>query len=520
MKRFLFVLVLSAICISTCQAVELTTGTITASGKSVNVDVTNFSALAIQTSGTWSGTLQFEASIDNSIWFAIKAAKVFTQDIESSTTSNNKWVAQVSGFNQVRIRASSFSSGTATIALQPGQGVSGSSFGQGDPNNDANAWPVRVTSLPPISVSGSSVNQGTPNTDANAWPVRITHNASVNGTTAVGASVTGVKPVLIGGKDTDGFLRNVVLDTDGSLLGKVWDGTDTANVDSPTGDSFGTGFSLRTLNHNYYFNGSTWDRMRGDLTNGAFVNVKTSVLPTNAASETGGNLATIAAGKITVTAFLGAGTATIGKVDQGVAGATAWPVTVSNTSATNFISSRLTDGVAFLTNLGQTISTALFGKITDGTDTADVTAASALKVDGSAVTQPISIPTSTAGLGTLMNPLVVSSQARTQTAKTARLLQASSGAAVDTVVLTPTSGKKAIITSCEISTDKTSRIQVHFGTTVSDTNTISGGFYAADGGSFGAFDGNPIPGATNQTVTVDYTQTSGNLLIILTYYEE
>lgn len=42
------------------------------------------------------------------------------------------------------------------------------------------------------------------------------------------------------------------------------------------------------------FNGVSYDRWRGDLTNGAFVNVKTSVLPTGAATETG-NLAAIKA---------------------------------------------------------------------------------------------------------------------------------------------------------------------------------------------------------------------------------
>lgn len=34
-----------------------------------------------------------------------------------------------------------------------------------------------------------------------------------------------------------------------------------------------------------WYNGATWDRARGDATNGAFVNVKTSVLPTGAATE-------------------------------------------------------------------------------------------------------------------------------------------------------------------------------------------------------------------------------------------
>lgn len=36
---------------------------------------------------------------------------------------------------------------------------------------------------------------------------------------------------------------------------------------------------------NQVYNGTTWDRLRGDTTNGAFVNVKTSVLPTGASTS-------------------------------------------------------------------------------------------------------------------------------------------------------------------------------------------------------------------------------------------
>lgn len=44
--------------------------------------------------------------------------------------------------------------------------------------------------------------------------------------------------------------------------------------------------NIPTVAYNYWFNGVTWDQALGDATNGAFVNVKTSVLPTLASTST------------------------------------------------------------------------------------------------------------------------------------------------------------------------------------------------------------------------------------------
>lgn len=93
----------------------------------------------------------------------------------------------------------------------------------------------------------------------------------------------------------------------------------------------------------------------------------------------------------TVTSKLGINSTVTGSANvtaaQGTAAALsgAWPV-------------KVTDGTNTLPT-GDVVGRAIFEKITDGTNTAAVTASSALKVDGSAVTQPVS-GTVTANIGT------------------------------------------------------------------------------------------------------------------------
>jgi hypothetical protein len=178
------------------------------------------------------------------------------------------------------------------------------------------------------------------------------------------------------------------------------------------------------------FNGTTWDRVRGDTTNGIFANVKTSALPTGASTSAKqpalGTAGSASADVITV---------------QGVASMTA--VKVDGSGVTQPVSGTVTAnlGTAAVTNAG-TFATQDSEKVadnagfTDGTtkvqpagyvfdevagtaltendaaaaridskraqvtvledattrgQRAAVSAANALKVDGSAVTQPVSL---------------------------------------------------------------------------------------------------------------------------------
>lgn len=70
---------------------------------------------------------------------------------------------------------------------------------------------------------------------------------------------------------------------------RLWDGTNNLSFDLPNNDGETAPWSLPTENHNMVFNGSTWDRMRGNTTDGVLTKITNSYLPvskdTNANSD-------------------------------------------------------------------------------------------------------------------------------------------------------------------------------------------------------------------------------------------
>ncbi len=70
---------------------------------------------------------------------------------------------------------------------------------------------------------------------------------------------------------------------------RLWDGTTNLVFDLPNNDGETAPWSLPTENHNMVFNGSTWDRMRGNTTDGVLTKITNSYLPvskdTNANSD-------------------------------------------------------------------------------------------------------------------------------------------------------------------------------------------------------------------------------------------
>jgi len=76
-------------------------------------------SLGIAISGTWTATLQFEASIDGTVFFPIAAfpALGVTAVHATSTTVNGNWIADTEGLRIIRIRCSAYTSGTAVIDL-------------------------------------------------------------------------------------------------------------------------------------------------------------------------------------------------------------------------------------------------------------------------------------------------------------------------------------------------------------------------------------------------------------------
>ncbi|PXA70414.1 hypothetical protein DMC25_27075 [Caulobacter sp. D4A] len=96
------------------------TGTPAASSNAIlfDVDLTGVQTLLAQLTGTWGGSVAFEASIDGAVWFSIAGYRADTAGAAAVTsTSANLVVAFPAIAKRIRARLASYSSGTVNSAL-------------------------------------------------------------------------------------------------------------------------------------------------------------------------------------------------------------------------------------------------------------------------------------------------------------------------------------------------------------------------------------------------------------------
>jgi hypothetical protein len=153
----------------------------------------------ITISGTWSGTLSFEATIDGTTWFSIKALNVATWLTVTTTTANGNFIVPCAEYQATRVRFSAYTSGTASIYIfganamqliwagQQGPWV----VDQGLPNTVANSWPIKITDG--VDVADVKTNNELKTSDVFETSIYST-NITV-GTSAVEAKV-GASPII------------------------------------------------------------------------------------------------------------------------------------------------------------------------------------------------------------------------------------------------------------------------------------------------------------------------------------
>src|SRR5688572_5054204 len=99
-----------------------TTGTIDANGEAVTLEVDGKNVAQFNLSGTWLGTLVFEASIDGNSYSPLS---VLTADPPRSNVTavagNGTFDANVGSWSHVRVRATSFASGSASVSIHAAQ---------------------------------------------------------------------------------------------------------------------------------------------------------------------------------------------------------------------------------------------------------------------------------------------------------------------------------------------------------------------------------------------------------------
>jgi hypothetical protein len=102
------------------------TGTITSSSGSTSIvaaSCNGSSAVTFNITGTWVATILLEGTTDGTNWFTVSGDVDATDTIESSFTVNGYITVGCGSYGQVRCRATSYTSGTVSIAWEAGQGV-------------------------------------------------------------------------------------------------------------------------------------------------------------------------------------------------------------------------------------------------------------------------------------------------------------------------------------------------------------------------------------------------------------
>jgi len=157
----------------TLSSNRTSSGTLTASGQTVSVATDNCGNCGIQITGTWTGTLVFEATIDGATWFSVAGYLTYSGDgfqPVTSTAINGNWRALVGGFAQFRVRASTAMTGTASVALAGSAGT---------------------------SITRTSIQQTVEVSTANSTTANLTAGSTFTGTTESALGAAGAQVVAI-----------------------------------------------------------------------------------------------------------------------------------------------------------------------------------------------------------------------------------------------------------------------------------------------------------------------------------
>ena len=103
-----------------------TSGSLTAPAQTVTLTLSRYGSASVQVTGAWTGTLTWQASIDATNYFAVAGVRAGGAGTSLSTTVNDTVTIPVAGYTRVRVLASALSAGTAVVtvrATDPGWGA-------------------------------------------------------------------------------------------------------------------------------------------------------------------------------------------------------------------------------------------------------------------------------------------------------------------------------------------------------------------------------------------------------------
>ena len=105
-----------------------------ANGELLLLDVRGLGGVALQLSGTFTLTVQFEATVDGQTWVSLRMLPSSSTSAVTNATAAGAWSANVAGFKLLRARVSAYTSGSAelTILASAASGRVGASGGDAE----------------------------------------------------------------------------------------------------------------------------------------------------------------------------------------------------------------------------------------------------------------------------------------------------------------------------------------------------------------------------------------------------
>lgn len=97
----------------------------------ISLPVSELGSVAVQILGTWAGTITFYVSIDGQTFSPILMTPAGSSTAVSSTTANGEWSAGVGGYAVFAVAFSSYGSGQALVNVQGSPGGGGGAGGSG-----------------------------------------------------------------------------------------------------------------------------------------------------------------------------------------------------------------------------------------------------------------------------------------------------------------------------------------------------------------------------------------------------
>jgi hypothetical protein len=189
------------------------TGALAAAAQTVVLPLNGNSAAAVQVSGTWVGTLQFEGSADGgTTYVAVNAVAASTSYPQPTTSVNGLYRLTPAGLSHLRVNMTVFTSGSASITVRGSIGVGGVFANQIVPSKITDGISnvaIKAASTAAVAADASMVVSLSPNS-----PIPPPANVLVSGTLSASDAVVAA-PIgdgtLVTGASTSGSIVSAIV---------------------------------------------------------------------------------------------------------------------------------------------------------------------------------------------------------------------------------------------------------------------------------------------------------------------